>query len=78
MTKIFFIVIVMLTGPKGTDLYVIEEPSFENPKQCVQFVQIYSYGLIQKAKSVYPNQEIENIYCVTKEKINEIMHGISA
>ena len=78
MTKIFFIVIVMLTGTKGTDLYLIEKPSFEDPNQCVQFVQINSNSLVQKAKSVYPNQEIENIYCVTKEKIDELMYGTSA
>jgi len=79
MTKIFFIVIVMLSSTQQTetDLYVIEKPSFTDPRQCVQFVQINTYNLIQKAKLEYPTREIENIYCVAKEKINELMYGLS-
>ena len=33
---------------------------------------------ISKAKSVYPTQEVENIYCITEEKLKVLISGTQA
>gem|GEM_PF-6295604 len=76
----FLIVIAMIATPGAadTDLYVIQEPNFTHPQQCLQFVQTNTFTLISKAKSVYPTQEVENIYCITEEKLKVLISGTQA
>ena len=78
--KMFLIVIAMIASPgsKDTDLYIIQEPNFKQPQHCLQFVKINTRPLIEKAKSVYPTQEVENIYCITEEKLKVLISGTKA
>ena len=78
--KMFLIVIAMIANPGSTDtdLYVIQEPNFKQPQQCLQFVQVNTRPLIEKAKSVYPTQEVENIYCITEDRLKVLISGTKA
>tara|TARA_B100000945_G_C20251882_1_gene534919 strand:+ start:70 stop:309 length:240 start_codon:yes stop_codon:yes gene_type:complete len=78
--KIFLIVIAMVTGQGATqtDLYVIEDPDFKQSQQCIQFVQSNTIKLVQKAKSVYPDRDVENIYCVSKERLKVLISSTQA
>ena len=73
--KIFLIVIAMISYSDQSDLYVIQEPSFNDPQRCVEFVKINNVTLIQKAKIEYPDQGIDNIYCISKEKLKNYVNG---
>tara|TARA_Y200000002_G_C22403897_1_gene546891 strand:+ start:97 stop:336 length:240 start_codon:yes stop_codon:yes gene_type:complete len=75
--KTFLIVIAMIAPPGATDtdLYVIQEPNFQYPQQCLQFVKSNTFPLLRKAKSVYPTQDVDNIYCITKEKLKVLVSG---
>ena len=80
MTKIFFIVIAMLSNGdfNNTDLYVIQNPNFNSVKECVRFVQINNLNLIAKAGTEYPNRGIDNIYCVPEEQLKVLISGTQA
>lgn len=76
--KIFLIVIAMISYSDQSDLYVIQEPSFTDPQRCLEFVKINNVSLIQKAKIEYPDQGIDNIYCISKEKLKVLVRGTEA
>ncbi len=76
--KTFLIVIAMISYTDQVDLYVIQDPSFNDPQKCVQFAKINNVTLIQKAKIEYPDQGIDNIYCISKEKLKNFVSGTEA
>lgn len=70
--KSVLIVIVMMMELGKQDLYIIEEPNFQSERECVQFVMLYNKLIITKAHTEYPNNEIVDIYCVDKERIDQL------
>ena len=70
--KSVLIVIVMMLELGKQDLYIIEEPNFQSERECVQFVMLYNKLIITKARTEYPNNEIVDIYCVDKERIDQL------
>jgi|TARA_B110000285_G_C14788013_1_gene451701 hypothetical protein len=76
--KIFLIVIAMMSSNAHTDLFVISTPTFKDPRTCIEFVKINNITLIQKAKIEYPDQGIDNIYCISKEKLKNYVSGTEA
>ena len=68
--KTFLIVLVMMaTADLGEDLYIIQEPKFMQPNQCVQFVRANNTSLITKAQSEYPGRAVADIYCVPEKRL---------
>ena len=68
--KTFLIVLVMMaTADLGEDLYVIQEPKFQQPNQCVQFAQANSIMLIAKAQSEYVGRAVADIFCVSEKRL---------
>ena len=68
--KTFLIVLVMMaTADLGEDLYIIQEPKFVQPLQCVQFARANNQSLIAKAKSEYPGRAVADIFCVPKNRL---------
>ena len=76
--NIFLIVIAMMSSNAHTDLFVISTPTFKDPRTCIEFVNVNTNSLIQKAKLEYPTQYVENVYCISKEKLKVIVDGIEA
>ncbi|GAG61833.1 unnamed protein product [marine sediment metagenome] len=68
--KTFLIVLVMMaTADLGEDLYIIQEPKFQQPNQCVQFVQANTSMLVAKAQSEYIGRAVADIFCVPKNRL---------
>ena len=68
--KTFLIVLVMMaTADLGEDLYIIQEPKFIQPLQCVQFARANNQSLIAKAKSEYPGRAVADIFCVPEKRL---------
>tara|TARA_R110002124_G_scaffold151029_1_gene317820 strand:+ start:172 stop:402 length:231 start_codon:yes stop_codon:yes gene_type:complete len=68
--KTFLIVLVMMaTADLGEDLYIIQEPKFMQPNQCVQFVRANNISLIAKATSEYPGRAVADIFCVPEKRL---------
>ena len=68
--KTFLIVLVMMaTADLGEDLYIIQEPKFMQPLQCVQFARANNQSLIAKAKSEYPGRAVADIFCVPENRL---------
>ena len=68
--KTFLIVLVMMaTADFGEDLYIIQEPNFQQPNQCVQFVRANNISLIAKATSEYPGRAVADIFCVPEKRL---------
>jgi uncharacterized protein (UPF0297 family) len=75
--KIFLIVMVMMGGQGlNEDLYIIQEPNFNSVNQCIGYVQRNDPYLVAKAQTVYPGRDVENIYCVNKDKLQNLMIGV--
>ena len=60
--------------PKHVRVLVLRV-NFQYPQQCLQFVKSNTFPLLRKAKSVYPTQDVDNIYCITKEKLKVLISG---
>jgi hypothetical protein len=75
---IFLIVVVMaLTAPaRYTDLWVIQQPTFEGQPACVQFVMQNYNSIVAKAELEYPNKSVDNIYCVNKANIEGLSQNV--
>ena len=72
--KTFLIVLVMMaTADLGEDLYIIQEPKFQQPNQCVQFVQANSLMLIAKAQSDYIGRVVTDIFCVPQNRLQLLL-----
>ncbi len=80
MSKVFLIVIAMMSSSpqSDTDLYIIQDPNFNNAVSCSQFIQINTVTLIQKANIEYPNREVEHIICIEEEKLKVLISGTQA
>lgn len=77
--KTFLIVLVMMVNANGyEDLYVIQEPTFENPKQCIAYVRNNANQLVGKAQLAYDGHPVQDIYCVEKNKLQTIVQGQAA
>jgi hypothetical protein len=69
--KSILIVVAMLLNSQQ-DLYIIQKPSFGSVPECAYFVQLYSQLIISKARIEYPGHELNNIYCVPKESLDQL------
>jgi len=75
--KTFLIVLVMLASANGNeDLYIISEPTFPNPNQCVDYVQQYSNELVGRAKLEYEGRPVQDIFCVEKNKLDFLLKEV--
>jgi len=73
--KVFFIVMTMMIGAgnPNADLYIIAEPSFSTPNRCLAFVDAEIQGLVNKASREYNGRQVEQVYCIEKGKLKEIV-----
>ena len=65
----------MLVSPQNPnqDIYVISEPSFTTPNQCLAFVDAEVNGLVAKANIAFEGRPVENIYCIEQNKLQELL-----
>jgi len=74
--KTFLIVLVMMVNAKGhEDLYVIQEPTFAHPNQCIAYVRTNSNELVAKAQLSYNGRPVKDIFCVEEKKLNALVRG---
>ena len=75
MIKTFFIVLTMMVSPQNpvTDLYIISEPSFTEPAQCLAFVEQNTQGLVNKAYVEYGGREVDEIYCIEEQRLRQVL-----
>ena len=74
--KIFLIVMVMMGSQElNEDLYIIQQPSFTSVRECIEYVQRNDLILSSKAQTEYPGRGVKNIYCVDKDKLQNLMTG---
>ena len=65
----------MLVSPQNPnqDIYVISEPSFTTPNQCLAFVDAEVNGLVAKANIAFEGRAVENIFCIEQNKLKELL-----
>ena len=59
-----------------SDLYVISEPSFTEPAQCLAFVEANTQGLVNKAYVEYGGREVDEIYCIEEQRLRQVLETI--
>lgn len=65
----------MLISPQNPnqDIYIISQPTFATPNQCLAFVQAETNGLVAKATTAYQGREVEEIFCIEKKRLEELL-----
>ena len=78
MVKTFFIVLTMMVSPNNpvTDLYVISEPSFVEPAQCLSFVEANTQDLVNKAYVEYGGRQVDSIYCIEEQRLRQVIESL--
>ena len=78
MIKTFFIVLTMMVSHQYpvTDLYIISEPSFTEPAQCLAFVEQNTPSLVNKAYVEYGGREVDEIYCIEEQRLRQVIKSI--
>lgn len=72
--KWLLVIFMMSIHPNGEhDFYVYSQPSFETVEDCQRYTE-YNYAEItQHMQEVFGNLAIENAFCMTERKLNEIL-----
>tara|TARA_R110001592_G_scaffold291798_1_gene561296 strand:- start:395 stop:640 length:246 start_codon:yes stop_codon:yes gene_type:complete len=72
--KWFFILMLFNQNTPVQDyLYLIQDPKFSSPRECLQFVE-YNQPLIQAlAAQKFPTQDLQNVYCMTQDALDELV-----
>lgn len=78
MIKTFFIVLTMMVSPQNpvTDLYIISEPSFTEPAQCLAFVEANTQDLVNKAYVEYGGRQVDEIYCIEEQRLRQVLKSL--
>ena len=72
--KWFFILMVMLQNdPSQDNLYLIEDPKFATPEECLAFVNRNMPSLFRLQTQNFPGQDIDGIYCLTRDAMDKII-----
>ena len=67
----------MMVNAKGhEDLYIIQEPTFAHPNQCIAYVQTNSNALVGRAQLEYDGRPVKDIFCVERKKLNFILQEV--
>ena len=75
--KIFLIVLVMMANSSGhEDLYIISQPTFPNPNQCIAYVQQNSNELVGRAQLEYQGRPVQDIFCVERRKLDFLLQEV--
>lgn len=72
--KFFFILMIMVQNtPVQDNLYLIEDPKFSTVNECLYFVDRNYWALQSLQKKNFPLQEIENVYCLSKKALDDLI-----
>ena len=66
---------MMVNANGHEDLYIIQEPTFVNPKQCITYVRNNANQLVGKATLAYDGRGVQDIFCVEKNRLDLIIQG---
>jgi hypothetical protein len=71
----WLLVIFMMSMNSGGeyDFYVYSDPSFETVEDCQLYAASNHAEITQHMQEVFGNLPIENAFCITERKLNEIL-----
>jgi hypothetical protein len=75
LTGLFMLVVAMVANPQTEErnMFFVYKPLFENIEQCMTYVNYYPQYWVPKVAEAYPNGEIDQVLCVSIDKMNEFM-----
>ena len=72
--KWFFILMLFNQNtPVQDHLYLIQEPKFSTPQECLRFVEVNQPLLRDLGAEKFPTQYVENIYCLTQDALDSFI-----
>ena len=67
----------MLASANGNeDLYIISQPTFPNPNQCIAYVQQNTNELVGRAQLEYNGRPVQDIFCVERRKLDFLIQEV--
>ena len=60
----------------NSDIYVISEPNFTEPAECLAFVEQNTYDIVSKATTEYQGRPVEQIYCIDEERLRQVINSL--
>lgn len=55
------------------DVFIFQDPIFQNQRECVDFVSTNNYVIYDKLTSEYPNQKLDKLLCVDADKLEILL-----
>ena len=72
--KWLLVIFMMSMNPSGEyDFYVYDQPRFETVEECQMFTANNISEITQHMQKVFGDLPIENAFCITEKKLNEIL-----
>lgn len=72
--KWLLVIFMMSMNPSGEyDFYVYSQPSFETVEECQLYTANNYAEITQHMQEVFGDLPIENAFCITERKLNEIL-----
>lgn len=68
----------MMVSPQNpsSDIYVISEPNFSEPAECLAFVEQNTYDIVRKATTEYEGRQVDEIYCIDEERLRQVINSL--
>lgn len=60
----------------SSDIYVISEPNFTEPAQCLAFVEANTANIVRKATTEYQGRPVDEIYCIDEQRLQQVIEEI--
>ena len=73
MIKEWLMVVMLASSPTNPDVFIFEQPVFDNPQTCIEWVNTYPMYWIPVVREQYPDAELDNVLCVNEEKLRELV-----
>lgn len=64
---------MVATANGNEDLFIIEQPYFPNPNQCIAYVQQNADYLVARASTEYNGRPVQDIFCVDENRLNLLL-----
>tara|TARA_B100001094_G_scaffold204593_1_gene198506 strand:- start:243 stop:557 length:315 start_codon:yes stop_codon:yes gene_type:complete len=73
MIKEWLMVVMLASSPTNPDVFIFEQPVFDNPQTCIEWVNTYPMYWIPVVQNAYPESELHNVVCVEHDKLKELV-----
>ena len=71
---LYMLVVAMMPQPNlERDMYFFYQPMFKELNHCIIYANQFPHVYMSKIEEVYPGQQVEQVMCISVEKMRDLM-----